>query len=438
MEQNKTIKKSLHEWDKLYITDKETLSIINLNDEQEIVEKLSKSNIVMVQELKDKIFIQSFAYVGRIQIGNLEITIIPKINELPFIKLLDYTFDLNFMSTYTDTSQTLSKIGFIELLIYRLAMEIKGIINKGIYKTYEKIDEQLNLYRGSINFNELIHLTATKSSKLPCRYFNRIENNLLNQVLFAGSLYASAKSKNDIVKNEFRISNSYLKQIVNHMELNQPLIEEAFRQLNRLNNYYFGVLKMIYFLYNLSGISLEKEQRNININGFLINMNTFFQRLLTKFLKENVKEYEVVSEYQIKNYIRFHSNYNPKRSRNPTPRPDFALKQREKILLFMDAKYIDLWKRDIPSYIIYQIAIYALSMEGDINTAIVFYPAINNIPIDSVIEIGNPDNLKKKTTIIFRPVNMRRLCELLELKNLKGTQNFVKYLISKNFSNHLN
>ena len=49
------------------------------------------------------------------------------------------------------------------------------------------------------------------------------------------------------------------------------------------------------------------------------------------------------------------------RTRAPTPRPDYVMSRGGHIVAIADAKYRDLWKRDLPSGMLYQLSVYALS-----------------------------------------------------------------------------
>ena len=423
-----SVKIMLQEWGKEIIKDPNKIAQIDVSNESTLIQKLAGAKIIKILELKHEILVQSFAYVGRIKIGNLEITITPKIDSISLIKLLDYTFDLNLLTKYSNIPHTMAEAGFVELLIYRLAREVNEVINRGINKAYILREEKLNLLRGSIIFNQLVQQSANKLPQIPCRYFNRIEDTRLNQILLSGSLFAKNKSSSTQIKNEFRVSIAYLQETVTLIRLNRQIISTALNQINRLSNYYRNVLNLIKFLYSSSGIILKEEDDKFTIEGFLLNMNRFFQNLLEKFLYNNVTDYKVYSELQIQNFVHYNPHFNPKLNRDPKPRPDFSLNKDGNVILFLDAKYIDLWGRDIPSYIIYQLSTYALSLENQPRVAIVLYPAIDNSPQESVIEIGNPENGERKATIIFRPVNLTNLTHYIENKSDSQMRIFAEFL----------
>ena len=63
--------------------------------------------------------------LGRITLGDVQITVQPKITGAPFIRLLRYAYDLRDLALQTDAPYNSEHDAFQELLIYQLVAEVR-------------------------------------------------------------------------------------------------------------------------------------------------------------------------------------------------------------------------------------------------------------------------------------------------------------------------
>src|SRR5258708_4318635 len=105
-------------------------------------------------------------------------------------------------------------------------------------------------------------------------------------------------------------------------------------------------------------------------------MNLFFQKLIQRFLQEHLTEHEVLPQYIITDILGYSEN--PRRKQPPELCPDCVIKQRGQVISILDAKYRDLWERDLPSHMLYQLVMYALSHTG-CNQATILYPTTQSL-----------------------------------------------------------
>lgn len=80
----------------------------------------------------------------------------------------------------------MQNITFFDLLVYELYIEAEDLLQRGVHKSYVRIEGDLSSTRGRININRLCSYGGIIRDKLPCRYYNREENNILNRILLAG------------------------------------------------------------------------------------------------------------------------------------------------------------------------------------------------------------------------------------------------------------
>lgn len=424
------IHKSIKEWSSLRIIDNKELALIELKKDTKTIKELSDSKIIEINEYKDYCQINTFAYVGRIRLGNLEITINPKIDDLPFLELLDYIFDLDSIRHFRELPHSFGINGFIELLIFELSCEIDYIISRGLFKKYIPVSENLMTIKGRIDYSRWINNYVALSPNIPCRHFNRLEDNILNQTIFAGGVYGRNLSRNISIRNSFVNGLLLMKDVVKKQEINSKLIDNASRNISRLNKNYKKAIEIIKLLYDGSGILFNDKNIDIAIEGFLINMNSFFQKLITKYLTENLIKYKIIPEYKIGNFMYYIPEYNPQNKRNPFPRPDIMVIPPDKPQYYIDTKYIDLWNRTPPSYILYQMGVYSLSMNQKENKVIVLYPTITNVASDAVIKIENPLLTYQKSYIILRPINIMELLDNIKEGNRNKNYQYALNLVS--------
>ena len=148
--------------------------------------------------------------------------------------------------------------------------------------------------------------------------------------------------------------------------------------------------------------------------GFLFDMNHFFQRLLSRFLHENLTGHTIKDEYATSTIFGYAPDANPRWRSLPKPRPDFALFQAKKLTGFLDAKYRDIWEKGFPAKWPYQLSIYALASPN--RASILLYGTMCAEARDERIQIHQPVSWSTKDSafVILRPVPLQRLAELLD------------------------
>ena len=399
------------------------------DEAQNTIQSLHKKNIIEIYELKDELLIKTFSYVGSLKIGNLQINITPKIDSMPLFNLLKYAYSFKDIQSLTNVKLAKKDNLFQDILIYQLLLEAETLLTRGLKRNYINENDDLQYLRGRINFKKIVNRSGVITNTLPCNFFSLSRNILINQVLLSGLLLSQRVVNDKILSIRIQQLSKYLLNEISPVPLSYSVFIQVFNQMNRLFKAYESSLYLIKLLYDSQAISLEEENQEISLNGFLFDMNRFFQRLISKYLKENISGYKIIDEYSLKNVMAYQSEKNPKNKKRPIPRPDFVLcDSNNKIIAILDAKYRDLWERSLPRDMLYQLALYSLLGSKDTKKSIIIYPTLSTNAEEQGIDIFEPLNGNYMGEVLLRPLNLLKLESLILNNDRKEKQQYADYL----------
>lgn len=398
----------LHEWESLSPSVCPKLRDVFLDETKEserVVKALAAKRMLRLTELRTGLEISAFSHVGRIQVGGLTITVLPKLRGPSLLRLLRYAFGFRKLEFISRTSHSIDESGFEDLLVSQLNAEAEELISRGLQRSYVRTDERLASPRGRIDINRFATDGGTLSATLPCRHFPRSEDTLLNRVLMAGlSVAAQIASSVELSRASRRLA-SLLVDRVTETQIDSAVMEQVRRESNRLTAAYEPALSIIELLIENQGVVLKGREHGATLSGFLFDMNRFFQALLGRFLQENLMGLTVRDEHGLKGMMRYDTAFNPRGRRSPTPRPDYAVLRRGKVLTLLDAKYRDLWNTSLPREMLYQLVVYAVSQpENPVST--ILYPCLDPSAREAKINVEHPMDGEHIGQVSLRPVDL--------------------------------
>lgn len=420
----------IREWEQLQPDKGSPLFHRYIEDEaaRHTIKVLNEKGIVNILELKDGLQITSNSFVGKIKIGDLELNIHPKIDGMPLYKLLKYAYGFRDLKIFDEAVHAIASSSFYDLLIYQLYAEIEELLYRGLNKRYKKMEADLDTPRGRIDIRKIAAKANITGASLPCRYFERSEDNDLNRVLLAGLYLALELVEDPGLRIYLHRLCSRMEQSVKPIEINRQVLVKALKSIDRLSEHYRPVLEIINILYESQGIQLEDGSMYMRLNGFFFDMNVFFQALLSKLMKEQLEGYTVRDEYTLHELFTYTPGFNPQRRYAPKPRPDFAVMKGSKVVCLLDAKYRDLWEKNLPREMLYQLSIYAVSGIGS-STAKILYPSIAPEAKLQKIDIKDPTTGAKYAEVVLQPVSLPLVAELLDLPNEAKIKDYVKQIV---------
>jgi len=366
-----------------------------------------------VRQLHGGVEIRTTSFVGNVNVGPIRLAIRPKLPAMPLTQLFRYAYGLRDLSLERMTRVMTARYAFHDLLIAMLATEARELLNRGLCKQYVPIDQKLASPRGRILVASLARFGGVVNATLDCRHHERRADWLLNQVLRTGLLHASRIANDRALRYEAHELSSRFDGIRVRPVLLARDLSVLERGLTRLTDFNASALTLVRLLHDMMGVDLQDSKTSQAMSGFLFDMNRFFQRLLSRFLREHLATGSIIDERRIRHIFTYAPDANPRNRSAPKPRPDYALLDSGKVQGFLDAKYRDVWRLGASETWIYQLSIYALASPRRVS--IMLYRSLDADARDERLEVRQPvgDLNGPPATVVIRPVPLMQLAELL-------------------------
>lgn len=379
-------------------------------DVAHLAEQLSQQGRLKFTELKTGLEVRARSHVGTVRLGDLTVTIRPKLDQSSLLNLLRYAYGFRKLQLFGKTTQRLEHVGFEDLLIRQLNAEAAELLARGLHRHYVVRQEYLASPRGRIDIPRIASdggITAC----LPCTHHPRIEDTLPNRVLLGGLLLAADVATDASLKRQSRQLAASLADGVSRLRLDATVLDRLAHQMTRLTVAYEAAVSIIRLLVESRGISFDGAESATRFPGFLFDMNRFFQALLSRFLGEYLADCTVRDEHQLRGMLQYAPGFNPQRQPAPIPRPDFVIEKLGHVVAILDAKYRDLWEQKLPREMLYQLALYATSHAC--KTATILYPTTDARAQEARLNVRDPLSGSHRAQVQLRPVSLDQLVKLV-------------------------
>jgi 5-methylcytosine-specific restriction enzyme subunit McrC len=374
---------------------------------RDLARSLTERGILEIQELRTGLALRSTSFVGRVRLGDIEVTVVPKLHSGALLTLLRYAYGLRHLHLLPTTTGMTQDLGLQDLLAWQLVEEAQRLLARALRRSYVRRDEPLASPRGQIDFQAMARRQISVEATLPCVYHRRDEDRLINRVLLAGVRLAASVARDRRVSLRANRVGDLLGETITPIRLDRQVLRRLEGEMDRMTRAYEPAISLIRILHEGGGLSLEGGEIEPSLPGFFFDMNRFFQALMTRFLAENLSGHSVRSEHRLRGMLAYVPGWNPCHRQPPTPRPDLVVMQGSKTVAILDAKYRDLWENPLPRDMLYQLAIYAMSHEG--GTATILYPTIHSQATEARIEVRDPLTGGRRALVALRPVILDRL-----------------------------
>lgn len=378
-----------------------------------LAKALTDSGRLEVLELARGLELRATSWVGRLTLDDLTITIRPKIPDLPLLNLLRYAYALRDLRSIGTAAFATEAWSFQDLLIAQLVAEVSELVARGLHRDYRRTASVLESPRGRIDFVRLATVGGSAQAALPCVHHPRSADSILNRALLGGLRLAVGATRDLELRARLRRLAARMDQDVPAIGIDLGIVARALRGIDRRTACYRPALTLIDLLLRGESVSLADPTQGIPLDGFLFDMNAFFQALLSRFLREHLVDAELLDEHRLRGVFFYDPRHNPCDRRAPIPRPDFLVRRGLRTLAILDAKYRDLWLRPLPREMLYQLAIYALTRPADEASATILYPTLSDGVEDQVIGFRDVLGGTTKARVTLRPVHLLVLDGLL-------------------------
>jgi 5-methylcytosine-specific restriction enzyme subunit McrC len=375
-------------------------------------ERLARAGVVTVTQLLDGLRIETKSFVGHINLGPLDLTIIPKVAWNRWLRLFGYALRLQDVTRAGEVAARTRPSSLHDLLVLQLIVEVRDLLTRGLHREYERQRRPLAVPRGRIDFARIAR-GGIRDARIPSRFTRRLEDSLLNRVLL-GALNLSARIAGDAtLRGDAKRLGHELAVVVKHPELSTSVLKQAWQTLDRRTVRYTPALRLIELLLAGTAVSLEDDStdRTVAIPGFALDMNGLWQRLLGRVLSEWAPGVRIREEVSLRHIFQRNPTFAPRYRQMPQPRPDLAVLVPGRDIAYLDAKYRDLWLHTLPREMLYQLAVYASAQRSGV--AAMLYPTDEVAAAEERLDICDPSNARVQGVVALRPVHLARLEQLV-------------------------
>lgn len=324
--------------------------------------------------------VRATQYCGALQIGDETLTILPKIDanndtaNLRYLTyMLSYVYDLKVDET--TASCNVEKSPLLELLISIFTRELIDEVEKGMYREYISVQDNLRVMRGRF-LAGMDARTNFVRDRIYCEYDEFSADNPLN-ALFAYTVNVCRRiSTSDTNRQKLGILHLMFDEVTAHYNPHTVIhwhrLNERFRHLYQLA------------LLILRNLTIRFDKTGSNEWAFMFDMNRLFEKFIAKLLEETLTGCAVTEQER--------SKFGEKNAK-----PDIVIRSNGKVEWIIDTKYKKIAQNsNISPCDTYQVFAYATIADFGENPkkVMLLYPkhlhhlgTIVNLPHDVKMEI---------------------------------------------------
>lgn len=365
-----------------------------------LVEKLTKSNMLEIKELRSGVEISSFSHVGMARFENFEVVVDPKIKLEPqnLPRLFAYAFEFDDIRMQDGEAGVTPRYDWlVDVLIDFFVRECRRLIAMGLLKSYVTYRDDVSFLRGRILVQRQLGHIAKREPVFACEFDELEYDNLENRIL----LYCLGRC-HDItgssrLRKETRMLVRQLAGVVRRAEISLEDIDGV--AYTRLNQHYRKLHALARLIISSTGVGHLSGPNTVR--SFFVDMNEVFERFVARLFEEH---HPCEAEFQKSRHA-----WSTEEGGKKYIRTDILLDSK----LVVDSKY----KKELSPGDLYQIGFYIHEYRQKQGYAIL--PECAGAQEDDII------SERERITVSVRTINVDDALRLLYAKEHEKLQEMV-------------
>lgn len=352
-------------------------------------------------------------YVGVIQINNLTIEVLPKVDRnsdetLWRNILIDMLRFSGIFKIHVPSSSSLKvKPNHILDLYFELFLdEVEYLLHRGLTKVYKKVEANSYSLKGKINFSKNINKNLVHQERFYVEYNTYNVNHKLHEILYKTILLIKKINTNHILQSRI----AYL--MLNFPEQKDiKVFESTFESIKytRKTEDYKKAIEISKLL--LLNYHPDLSSGKNNVLALMFDMNVLWEKFVYKVLKKGLGYDFLVTEQVKKNF------WKPEKGQKTTIRSDILIKNTKTNSFFvLDTKWKNITNTKISVEDLRQMYVYLDFYQA--KKVALFYPVFL-------------ENNGKYFDITSNSALSQKECSLLGVSSIKGINTLKKDIIEK-------
>ncbi len=322
--------------------------------DRDALKQVRSLTIDPVPGTEDRYHLTPGSHVGALEIGNLSVSIRPKLPIGRVLYLASYAMgEIDFRQERFNFKDATS---LIEVLIPALVAAANQAFTRGLLHGYRTEEESLHTVRGRIRINEQIRRRFDISVPVEVRYDEFTDDVLANRLVKAAAARLSQlrirpESRRGLASVAARLEN------VSLVEFAPNAVPEV--RFDRLNGHYREVVTLARLI--LRHATIETERGGVSATGLLMDMNVVFQEFVTRALRKSLRESE--RTFRSDKGIEGIEPITLDKDGKIPLKPDLSWWSGRTCMFVGDAKYKNIEDRPVPNADLYQLLAYAIALD---------------------------------------------------------------------------